>query len=328
MRRKILRFAHRLDQLVGEKHGIIAEPESVYDVLTEEYYPPTRHWSREELMAPDLWDQLLYEAIMEAMGYARNGPAFLLLARTVTLGRLRSAGLRDTDTMMALIFGAAGLLPEDGTPADAESMVYVRRLRRRWREYAAAGRAPHTPGIDWLFFRLRPANFPTARLASMAYLLPALFGNRGAHALFHDMIHGGGNDRERLGRLRQSFVVEPESHWAHHLHFYDRWKERGVRLGRDRITVILLNAVLPLGSLYARVSDDGRMVRSVRSLVHALPAPHEPHIVREIREQVFGKSGRLGAVEGMGVLEMKQREGRRKKEEGRREAQKKKKEEK
>jgi hypothetical protein len=309
MRRKIRRFAHRLDQLVGEQHGLIAEPGSLYDVLPEECQPPAHHWSRKELLAPDLWDQLLYEGIMEAMGYARNGPAFLLLARTLAIHRLRSAGLHDADTMMGLIFGAAGLLPEEGTFVDAESVTYVRRLRRRWREYALAGRAPRTAGIDWLFFRLRPANFPTARLASMAYLLPVLFDNGGAHSLFHEMIHSCGNDRDRLGRLRQAFVIEPEGHWAHHLHFRDRWKERGVRLGRDRIAVILLNAVLPLGSLYARVSGNERMVRSVRSLVHALPAPHEPHVIREIREKVFGKNGRLGAVEGMGVLEMKQREG-------------------
>jgi hypothetical protein len=307
MHRKVRRFAHRLDQLAGEQHGIIAEPESLYDVLTAERHPPARNWSQEELLTPHLWEQLLYEAIMEAMGYARNSAAFLLLARTVTIARLQSAGLHDTDAMMALLFGAAGLLPEKGILADAETTAFVRRLRRRWREYAAAGRAPYPGGIDWLFFRLRPANFPTARLASMVSLLPAVFDNGRLCLLFHDLTHGDGNDRERLRRLRLVFAIQPESHWAHHLHFHDRWKEHGVRLGRGRVAAIMLNAVLPLGFLYARVSDDNRMSQSLRKLVHGLPPPHEPHIVKKIREHVFGKRGRLGAVEGMGVLEMQLR---------------------
>jgi hypothetical protein len=307
MHKKVRRFAHRLDQLVGEQHGIIAERGSLYDVLTEERHPPMRSWSREELMAPQVWEQLLYEAIMEAMGYARNGASFLQLARTVTIARLRSVGLHDTDTMMALLFGAAGLLPLDDTPPDKESTAYVRRLRRRWRECVTAGRAPRAADIDWLFFRLRPANFPTARLASVVYLLPAIFDSGRPCALFHDLFYVKGQERESVHRLRRAFAIEPEDHWAHHLHFHDRWKEHGVRLGRDRIAAIILNAVLPLGFLYARVSDDKRMSRSVRRLVRALPSPHEPRIVREVRERVFGNLERLGVVEGMGVLELQLR---------------------
>ena len=304
--RKIGRFAHRLDQLVNEHHGIIAEPDC--------FYAPGRTWSKEDLLLPYLWEQLLYEGVMEALGYARNSAAFLLLARTTTIARLKACGLHNTDTMIAVLFGAAGLLPPTNETNDAEAAGYAHTLQRRWQECADTGYAPGATGIDWLFFRLRPANFPTARLASMAYLLPGLFADGRPCALLRDRAGGSGKAKERLRQIRMLFTIRPEGHWAHHLHFHDRWKERGVRLGKDRIAVIILNVVLPLGLLYARVSADDAMARSVRGALHALPSPYEPHIVREIRKKVFGEDGRLGALEGMGVLEMMQREGRRKKE--------------
>jgi hypothetical protein len=305
--RKVNRFAHRLDQLVSEQHGIIAEPESFYDVLMEDPRPRGCTWSRDDLMAPHLWEQLLYEGVMEAMGYARNSAAFLLLARTLPIGRLQAFGLHNTDTMMGVLFGAAGLLPDADTIIDAETAGYVRRLQRRCRECAGMGYGQRASEIDWLFFRLRPANFPTARLASMAYLLPGLFAGGQPCALLRDLAGRNGDAKERLRKLRMMFAIQPGGHWAHHLHFRDRWKERGVFLGKDRIAAIILNVVLPLGLLYARIADDDTMARSVRTVLHALPPPHEPHIVREIREKTFGKGVRLGVVEGVGLLELQVR---------------------
>ncbi len=322
IRRKARRFENRLHQLIAEEHGIIAETVPGYDAREcvndtgtgSGAEPCARTWAPRTLRTSHLWEQLVYEGVMEAMGYARNSDAFLLLSRTVTLRMLRTAGCADPDAAMGLLFGTAGLLPTTGALNDSDAVAYVRRLHRHWGFAAVPPGPQHAAGIDWVFFRLRPANFPTARIAAVAHLLPTLFAPARLCALFRDTVRGPGSDRERLRRLRSTMRIAPEGYWAHHLHFHDRWKERGVRLGNDRITIIMLNALLPVALAHARIVRDGSMERRLRRLARALPPPHEPRMCREIREHTGGTTERLTAVEQEGLIELMKREGRRKRE--------------
>lgn len=325
IRRKARRFEHRLHQLIAEEHGIIAEQQPTY--RTRERIGATgtagndgqmvRTWPQGALRAPHLWEQLVYEGVMEAMGYARNSDAFLLLSRTVTVRMLRTAGCADPDASMGLLFGTAGLLPAPGALNDSDAAAYARRLHRHWRSAAVPPHPLHAAETDWVFFRLRPANFPTARIAAVAHLLPVLFAPGRLCVLVRDTLRGPGDDRARLRRLRNALRVAPEGYWAHHLHFHDRWKERGVRLGSDRISILVLNALLPIALAYARIARDGSMERRLRRLARILPPPHEPRMCREIREQAGGTTEKLTAVEQEGLIELMKRVGRRRREGGR-----------
>jgi hypothetical protein len=307
IRRKARRFEHRLRQLVAAEHGIVAEPEPAYDIWDRMAPRPVDTWPQRKLRAPHLWEQLVYEGIMESMGYARNSAAFLFLSRTITLQMLRNRGLGDADTVMGMLFGAAGLLPAPETLDDTDAAAYVRRLRRQWQASNASPRSPHAVEADWVFFRLRPANFPTARIAAVAYLLPVLFAHRWLCAIMREAVHGTGPARARLHRLRRAWTITPQGHWAHHLRFQDRWKERGVSLGRDRIAIIMMNALLPAALAYARVTHDRRLARQLYDVARDIPSPHQPAIIREIRERGLSREVKLTAVEELGLLEMMKR---------------------
>ncbi|MBK7258930.1 MAG: DUF2851 family protein [Ignavibacteriae bacterium] len=311
LRRKARRFEHRLRQLVAEEHGIVAEPEPSYATRERIGPHPAYAWPLRTLREPHLWEQLAYEGMMESMGYARNSAAFLLLSRTITLRMLRGRGLTDVDGVMGMLFGAAGLLPAPETLDDPDAAVCVRRLRRHWHTAAASLDHSRLTGADWVFFRLRPANFPTARIAAVAYLLPVLFADRRLCAIMRDAVYGVGPVRARLRRLQCACAIAPEGYWSHHLHFRDRWKDRGIRLGRDRIAIIMMNALVPAALAYARVTHDRRLARKVYALARDIPPPHEPAIIREIRAHGLNKEMKLTAMEEMGLLELRSREERR-----------------
>jgi hypothetical protein len=64
-----------------------------------------------ELAVKGAWDQLLYEGIMECLGYSKNRRPMLRLARGMRLEVLRRAGLDNRHAMESMLLGAAGLLP-------------------------------------------------------------------------------------------------------------------------------------------------------------------------------------------------------------------------
>lgn len=161
--------------------------------------------------------------------------------------------------------------------------------------------------MTWVFFRLRPANFPTARIASIAHLLPILFSRHRLPAMLRMVSGRRLSARQRVRLVHRALTFTPEGFWSFHVHFHDKQKPWGARLGRDRVAIIMLNALLPAAFLYAQTTADGSLARRLRSTAHHIPAPHEPRIVRDIRERTPNLTGRMGGVEQLGMLELVRR---------------------
>jgi hypothetical protein len=110
------------------------------------------------------------------------------------------------------------------------------------------------PG-DWVFFRLRPSGFPTARLATMCFLLPALFDGGALRQIVALFQREGLSAGERERRLRALFVIEPDSFWSTHLHFGAEGDSHGIALGRTRVTEFIVNCIIPVAVLYGRIFE-------------------------------------------------------------------------
>ncbi|MCC6398293.1 MAG: DUF2851 family protein [Bacteroidetes bacterium] len=302
---RIERLEHRVKQLFEEGRHAVAEPEVRYEGSPGEIPVAEYEWTRAELRMPWVWEQVLYEVIMEACGYSRNAAPFLALARNVPLITLRMHRLEDPVAMMALLFGAAGLLPVSTRIPQGESRTLVRRLRRKWNTARRITPVQALHETDWLFFRLRPANFPTARLAAMVFLLPGLFSPGAFHRIRMIVSNGTGSPRQRLSALRRLFHVAPNEYWRRHLRFNATSTSMGASLGRQRIDTVLLNGVLPLILLYARLTGDAGLGRSGRSILRAVPSSHETRLLEAVRRMLCpeGKK-RLSGQEQQGVIRM------------------------
>jgi hypothetical protein len=218
-----------------------------------------------------IWEQLLYEAVLEALGYAKNREPFRQLARTLTLTQLRRIGLYDHERIMAALFGTAGLLPSPRCIPEAESRRYLWRLRQRWKELRPQLNVDCIHETAWKFFRLRPANLPTARLASLVFLLPQLFAPTNLHKIFSLLREPDKSPASRLFGMRTAFAVHPDDFWTRHLYFGIPRHQRGIALGRHRIDDILVNAFFPCFLLYARTFHQTDIERNALLMYRTFP---------------------------------------------------------
>jgi len=249
------------------------------------------------------WDQVLYECLMEGMGYAANSSPFLALARSVPLHLLKKHGLGNVRTMQALLFGAAGLLPPVHTVSDDESRAYVRMLGRRWRALRPRVSMQHEG--DWRFFRMRPVNFPTARLAAFCFLLPSLFAGHLTGRILALLRRPEVSPPERRRELFSLFRFSPDRFWSRHVHFRGRRSGGGIALGEAKVRELIANGIIPLLRLHARLSRESGVRRALRAVVRALPPAGENRVTRLIRSALSeGKPVPGGHMEQQGMLHL------------------------
>lgn len=316
---KVRRVEERLKQLVDEARHILREPYPRYYGNPEEIPPPKKEYTRKDFMNKAFWEQALYEGIMEGLGFSKNQKPFLHLARSVPLEVLRRHELDDTPTMMALLFGAASLLPSSQDIREKESRLYVAALKRIWRKVRATVPGQTLNEGQWLFFRLHPQNFPTARLAAMCFLLPQLFGHDSFRSLIKLMKDGSLSAAQRRERLHALFDFTPDRFWQRHYHLKGerrveektgekegRKKPRAtIGLGAHRINDILVNVVIPLVLLYARMFRDAAAARNARALLGAITGLQENPITRTLQRDLLKEKTRFrSALQQQGGIQL------------------------
>ena len=277
---KVRAFGERLLQLAEEEQGIFREFR-LYNLYDEEGL------ALHQLRSKELWEQLFYEGIMEGLGYSKNREAFRSLARNVSLRILQHVGLHDTPTTMAILFGAAGLLPPTRRISERESRQYANALRRRWNNVRPHLHVPLLHEARWRFFRLRPANLPPARLASFMFLLPRLFGEGCIRKLLGVFSTPSLTPRERHRTLRGFFQFEPDSYWSRHLYFGQPLHLKGIALGRARIDELIINTVIPLALLYSGLFRQHQMEHNAIVLYRTLPPLQKNMTTVEIERQLL-----------------------------------------
>ncbi|MDX2063572.1 MAG: DUF2851 family protein [Bacteroidia bacterium] len=206
------------------------------------------------------WRQALWVALAGAMGGPTNRPAFETLAQRVPYTLL--AQHRDQPLALeALLLGAAGLLesPEDD---------YAQQLAQQWAHYGRLHQlTPLAPGVV-SFGRMRPAAFPSLRLAQLA----AIAGQR------TDWLALLTATTAELGQWLQ---VPPSAYWQHHYRLGVP-TARPIRggLGQAQVHHLLINTLLPFAVLYHTERGDYAAVEAAGEQLAGLP--HEAHALARL----------------------------------------------
>ena len=302
---KVRRIEERLKQIIDDRRSIVREPYPRYYGNPDEIPLPQRAYSHKDFLDKRIWEQALYEGIMEGFGYAKNREPFLALAQSMQLDILRRHDLRDRHMMMALLFGSAGLLPSTRTLKEKESRAYVRPLRGTWKTFRKTFRAATLNEADWLFFRLRPGNFPTARLASMCLLLPSLFGENGFRRLIGIFKDVSLTAKKRTEALHTLFLFEPDEYWSRHYHFKGAAGRSGITIGTDRINDVIVNTIIPTVLLYARLFKDNPVRAHARAVLTSLGASQDNSTLRMMESQLTKRKIRVtSSLQQQGLLQL------------------------
>ena len=177
-------------------------------------------------------DEVLFQAIAEALGYKQNRLPFTLLAQRLPLALLR----KRREDAEALLFGVAGFLdaPDlDGLRKSTRN--YLRSLWDRWWKYREEFSRLVLPQKLWKTSGARPLNHPHRRLGALAALmsqwktLSTLARGSDATALV-----------SFLTRLQHDF-------WSQHYSLAATSISSSVALiGKSRAAEILANIIYPL----------------------------------------------------------------------------------
>jgi len=213
----------------------------------------------------------------------------MALACRIPLRRLETMAAAETpDTeclavYQAMLTGAAGLLPSqrDLPRQDDGNDRWIDRLEKRW---AAAGEAVAMSERDWQFFRVRPANFPTRRIAAMSQLL-LRFRREGLLNGLIGALENATADRSHQG-LEEALIIEAGDGRS------AARKGEFALLGRERAANIIINVLLPFAAARGGVNSCPDLAKKAVKVYFQYPALATNTLERHMSRQ-FGIEGKL-----------------------------------
>ena len=180
------------------------------------------------------WENVMFQMIARYMGASINKDAFQMLAKSLPV-KIWAKHQHDTLQTEALVFGQAGFL--DGDYADD----YPNQLRKEYNYLKRLHQLEPMEKHVWKFLRLRPANFPTVRLAQLAALMSKEV------KLFSQII-----EAKNVQQIHRLFDVEVSDYWKSHYNFDKPSKKSDRHLGDGMSKILLINVVAPVLFAYGK----------------------------------------------------------------------------
>jgi hypothetical protein len=251
-------------------------------------------------------DQLLYRSIAVALGYSQNRQPFEKLAETVPLemalaylrtrtrGDGETGGVGDGETgrqdvrlgLEALLMGAAGLLPSQrGLPCEGGDCAEP--LEASWAADGAAWAGASLQPAEWQFFRVRPNNFPTRRVAALAQLLSRWPADGLAQTL---IAMAASVEPRRLPRALEALLLGAprDGYWALHSDFGQSLRRPADLIGRQRAAEIAVNVFLPFLAASAAMPSGEDLGKRAREAYPLYPKRGDNELSRYVAAQITG----------------------------------------
>lgn len=195
------------------------------------------------------WEEAFYRLLGRNFGFSVNADAFEALM--ISLPRKILVKHRDKLFQLeALLFGQAGFLEEDFQDD------YPRELKLEYRYLQKKYGLTPIPAHMWKFMRMRPANFPTIRIAQFAVLI-----FKSVH-LFSKTLAA-----QSVKEINNMFQSDVSGYWRSH-YMFDKESERKVKkIGKSSSELILINTVVPFLFHYGQVQlQENLQERAIRFL--------------------------------------------------------------
>lgn len=210
------------------------------------------------------WDETFWRLLLANLGFKVNQEAFERLARMLPFNLM----LRHADQLIqleALLLGAAGLL--EGSFDDD----YAARLKSEFNFLKSKYNLSIMPAGSWKFMRMRPANFPSLRMAQAAMLVHR-----------HGRLFSKVMD-ESPERLSEMFSVEAGEYWNTHYRPGEPSPNKTKKLGEDAVNLILINTVARVLFAWGHAHHDLQKKDKALMLLEALP-PENNKLTRQFEE--------------------------------------------
>jgi hypothetical protein len=301
-KKKCLRILDRLKEIVLLQEYKISEPKINHNFHTT---IKERKFFSKEFDNPSLWNQILCEEIFEALGYTKNKETMAKLGRSIEYEFVSKLDEKDFIlNIESALFNISGLVPNVQKLRDEKSLEYVRDLLTRWDKLKANYNNNYFNVSNWHFYKLRPQNFPTVRLAAASRLLYRIFHQR----LFSRLVENfsRNKDREKLNAfLIDNLIVKANGYWANHYNFSKEVRTKiKYFLGLGRIDEIITNCVLPILSVYFEIFDRKLENLKVLNLYINYYQKESNTLIDKVSQKLNIYEHRLKSVNYQGLLDL------------------------
>ncbi|RYE57179.1 MAG: DUF2851 family protein [Sphingobacteriales bacterium] len=202
------------------------------------------------------WYDTFYFFLARNFGFKVNALPFELLANVLPLQLLN----KHSDSAVqveAMVFGQAGFL--ENIEVDDE---HAQLLKAEYKFLKLKYNLKPIEVSVWKFLRMRPASFPTIRLAQFAAL------HAQSNQLFAKILRT--QDLKAIGKLFTDLPISP--YWHTHYHFKKSTTEMQVQLGKKSIENILINTVCVFLFAYGKYTAQGHLIDRALDFLEKIPA--------------------------------------------------------
>ena len=210
------------------------------------------------------WEETFYQLLCKNFGFKVNAEPMFQLAQAMPF-KILLKHLDKPIQVEALLFGQAGFL--ERAKEDEYLSVLIREYNLLRKKYGLD--AKQMNAVRWRFMRLRPANFPTVRLAQLASLLQT------QKNLFSKILEG-----ISIKDLTELLGVDQSEYWQHHYQPGKKSKTIVPALGKSSIQNVIINTITPVLTAYGQLHDDQRYIERAADILQHIPAENN-RIVRE-----------------------------------------------
>ncbi len=179
------------------------------------------------------WEATCFYLIAQYFGGNTNGESFLQIVKSIPFPIIQKSN--SVQQLEALFFGQANLLNKH-----IEDNYYT-TLQQEYQYLKHKYKLQSILGLQLEFFRLRPSNFPTIRLAQLANL----YANK--HQLFSNI-----HSERSIQKFYSYFNTTASMYWNTHYNFGKESKKSIKKTTSSFIDILIINALLPLQLSYAK----------------------------------------------------------------------------
>jgi hypothetical protein len=184
------------------------------------------------------WEAVLFCMLAKNFGLNVNGQSFYELANAIPYSIIKKEA-NNIENLEAIFFGMGNLLEKENQD------VYYLNLQANWKLLKYKYQFTDSFITPIQFFKLRPDNFPTIRLAQLAQIY---FKN---HNLFLQLMLS--NSKEEIYAI---FNTATSVYWKNHYNFDKESTSKTKKLTTAFIDLLILNTVIPIKFLYAKTNGN------------------------------------------------------------------------
>ena len=201
------------------------------------------------------WEETCYQVLAKNFGFKVNADPFYQLARSLAFKVIQKQSSQLQ--VEALLFGQAGMLETKTKDEYITSIFQEYKLLAQKYQLLESRLNP----AQWRFLRLRPANFPTVRIAQFASLLYT------SRNIFSQLVSA-----TSFSSVQKLLTVDQSTYWINHYRFGKKAKGVVPSIGESSIQNIIINTVAPLLVAYGKYKDEQSYIDKAIELLEQLPA--------------------------------------------------------